>query len=302
VAYRDYDFARPDYQITGDADMAPKPEKFTNSTATRRAPPSRSAGANRARNRSATIGAVDNIFANRNVIIKSGRDVIIDGMHHVYINTQDVSGMAPKVDVAAKGGAGKLRGRTIGAVRALFGQNNMVAPKLDMERLTILYRPPTPREVHIAGMPGTSTEPMIASRVGQERLLVGRGHEAEDLGWRDPVLHRRRFQDPQSMTKLPLRKRTDFFDVLDETRREADARAQRARGFEPLRSIAVPLEAMQNMTAGGRPPTEDERDSTAIGLIAVREREPTEDAQMADFNARLYELEGYFREWPADAS
>jgi hypothetical protein len=103
------------------------------------------------------------------------------------------------------------------------------------------------------------------------------------------------------MTKLPLRKRKDFFDVLDETRREAEALAQQAHGFAPLRSIADQLGAMQSMTAQGRTPTEDERDSISVGLIAVRELEPATDAQMADFNARLHELEGYFREWPADA-
>ena len=103
------------------------------------------------------------------------------------------------------------------------------------------------------------------------------------------------------MTKLPLRKRKDFFEVLDETRREAEALAQQMRGFQPMRSIADQLAAMQTMTAGGRTPTEDERDSISIGLIAVRELEPATDAQLASFTARLHELEGYFREWPADA-
>ena len=51
------------------------------------------------------------------------------------------------------------------------------------------------------------------------------------------------------MTKLPLRKRKDFVDVLDQTKREAEALAQQARGFEPLRSIAEQLGAMQTMTA-----------------------------------------------------
>jgi type VI secretion system secreted protein VgrG len=109
-------------------------------------------------------GANIKLFADRDVILKSGGDVIIDGAKHVYINTQDVSGRAPKVEVGAKGGAGKLQGRTIGAVRALFGQRKMAATKLDMERLAIGFRPPTPREVRIAGLPGTSTEQMIARR------------------------------------------------------------------------------------------------------------------------------------------
>src|SRR6187549_2346666 len=100
------------------------------------------------------------------------------------------------------------------------------------------------------------------------------------------------------MTNLPLTTRADFFDVLEKTRIEADALAARSPGFPPYRSIAAQLRAMQSMTAHGRTPTEDERDSISIGLIAVRELEPAADDVMSDFVDRLHELNGYFREWP----
>ncbi len=100
------------------------------------------------------------------------------------------------------------------------------------------------------------------------------------------------------MTTLPLGNRKDFFDCLEQTRIEAEALAARVPGFPPYRSIAAQLAAMQSMTANGRTPTEDERDSITIGLLAVRELEPTDDPVLGDFIDRLHELNGYFREWP----
>ncbi|UQA55598.1 type VI secretion system tip protein TssI/VgrG [Polyangium aurulentum] len=137
------------------------------------------------------------LFADQDVIIKSGGDVIIDGKSHVYINTQDVSGQAPKVDVAAKGGAGKLRGRTLGAVRALFGQAKPAATKLDMERLKIGFRPPTPREVRIAGLPGTSTEQMIARRKVAVEFYKTHGRK-----WDNSIGGLRPYELPTEMREL----------------------------------------------------------------------------------------------------
>jgi len=100
------------------------------------------------------------------------------------------------------------------------------------------------------------------------------------------------------MTISRIDTRKQFFDVLEQTRLDADALVRRVNGFPPYRSILAQLEAMQSMTANGRTPTEDERDSISIGLIAVRELEPADDAERDDFIHRLHELNGYFREWP----
>lgn len=100
------------------------------------------------------------------------------------------------------------------------------------------------------------------------------------------------------MSKLPLTNRTDFLDVLDMTLLEAKQRAAKGPGFGPMQSVADQLVFMKLQTAGGRNPTEDERDAVTIGLIAVREMEPPDTASMADFIERLHELNGYFREWP----
>jgi len=99
--------------------------------------------------------------------------------------------------------------------------------------------------------------------------------------------------------KRPIESRDQFFEVLEATRIEAEALAQRAPGYSTYESIARQLAAMQTMTANGRTPTEDERESIIIGVLAVRELEPAGDPAMDDYISRLHELNGYFREWPA---
>ncbi|HMY21418.1 MAG TPA: hypothetical protein PKA58_34080 [Polyangium sp.] len=100
------------------------------------------------------------------------------------------------------------------------------------------------------------------------------------------------------MATLPLTNRPDFFEVLEQTRLEVENLAARGSGHGPMKSVAVQLEVMKRQTAGGRNPTEDERDAITIGLIAVRELEPPSSESMADLIERLHELNGYFREWP----
>lgn len=100
------------------------------------------------------------------------------------------------------------------------------------------------------------------------------------------------------MATLPLTNRSDFFEVLEQTRLEVETLAARSSGHGPMKSIAVQLGEMKRQTAGGRNPTEDERDAITIGLIAVRELEPPSSESMADLIEILHELNGYFREWP----
>jgi hypothetical protein len=101
---------------------------------------------------------------------------------------------------------------------------------------------------------------------------------------------------------MVVRTRKEFFETLEKTRREAEELLKESPDYPPFQSIVAQLDGMQTMTADGRTPTEDERDSISIGLIAVRELEPPEDATMASFIKRLHQLEGYFREWPRDPS
>ncbi len=93
------------------------------------------------------------LLADRNIVFKSGKDVIIEGKH-VYFNTKSVGGKAPKVEAGASDGARKIAGRTLGAVRETFGQPKAAAVRLAMQRQLIGLRPPTPREILIAARPG----------------------------------------------------------------------------------------------------------------------------------------------------
>ncbi|MDI1436429.1 immunity protein Tsi6 family protein [Polyangium sorediatum] len=96
----------------------------------------------------------------------------------------------------------------------------------------------------------------------------------------------------------PIDSRKEFFEVLEQTRIEAEARFQRAPRSALYESIARQLAAMQSMTESGRTPTEDERESITIGLLAARELEPAQDPDLVDFIERLHELNGYFTAWP----
>jgi len=100
------------------------------------------------------------------------------------------------------------------------------------------------------------------------------------------------------MKNRPIDSRKEFFEILEQTRLEAEARFQRAPRSATHESIANQLAAMQSMTANDRTPTEDERDAITIGVLAVRELEPAHEPDLIDFIERLHELNGYFTAWP----
>ena len=69
--------------------------------------------------------------------------------------------------------------------------------------------------------------------------------------------------------------------------------------YEVMLRIEKELAAMKQWTDEGREPTQDERQSIDVGLIAVRELEggPYELQQLAD---KLHVLNAYFEDWPTD--
>ncbi|MBL8719269.1 MAG: hypothetical protein JNL79_25005 [Myxococcales bacterium] len=64
--------------------------------------------------------------------------------------------------------------------------------------------------------------------------------------------------------------------------------------------IDTELDAMWRWSSGGRAPTEDERKSIDIALLAVREIEPTDDPQVQAWADQLKILNHYFEDWPTD--
>ena len=102
------------------------------------------------------------------------------------------------------------------------------------------------------------------------------------------------------MTRKYIPDRSAFFDVLDLAIAEIDALATDAPGFPPYANIARQLAAMKKWTANGREPSPDERGSIDVGLVAMRELEPAQDDLTQLALHHLYELNGYFEDWPPD--
>ena len=97
-----------------------------------------------------------------------------------------------------------------------------------------------------------------------------------------------------------INSRDDFFATLDRTLHEAQKYYVAQPGDTAQVKILAQLKAMKQMTAGGRTPTETERASIDIGLIAVREFEETNDPDLAQFAQDLGILNNYFEDWPTD--
>lgn len=94
--------------------------------------------------------------------------------------------------------------------------------------------------------------------------------------------------------------RAEFFEVLNATIAKAEAKAAAVPAFWLYQNVVAQLLAMREWTANGRVPAREERDRIDIGLIALREVDEQADAESADFQECLVQLDGYFCEWPDD--
>ena len=102
------------------------------------------------------------------------------------------------------------------------------------------------------------------------------------------------------MAKDDIQSRTEFFEVLAEALEQVKGFKAQAPTYWVWANLEKQLEAMRGWTANGRTPTASERKSIDIGLIAVRELEPTEELEPYRFNQRLHGLNYYFAHWPDD--
>jgi len=96
-----------------------------------------------------------------------------------------------------------------------------------------------------------------------------------------------------------INSRADFERVLQEA---ADIAARiLAGGRNPvIEAVAGQLAWMARACGGGREPPEDERGKVNVDLIAVRELDADRDDDSGHVARKLYVLDSYFREWPAD--
>jgi hypothetical protein len=96
-----------------------------------------------------------------------------------------------------------------------------------------------------------------------------------------------------------INSRADFFRVLGEAteiiRRMVASRSSDAA----MLRIEKELAAMRQWSDFGSEPSEEQRKSIDVGLIAVRELENAEGV-VADLANKLSELNNYFEDWPTD--
>ena len=97
-----------------------------------------------------------------------------------------------------------------------------------------------------------------------------------------------------------INSRTDFFRVLGEATDLARRILASSPDYEVMQRIEAELTAMKQWTDDGREPSEEERQSIDVGLVAVRELEggSYEFEQLA---GKLHILNAYFEDWPTDA-
>ena len=96
----------------------------------------------------------------------------------------------------------------------------------------------------------------------------------------------------------PIATRADFFLVLAEARAFATQRLAATPEDGTMAAIEEQLTAMDDWSAEGRCPSEEERTRVNISLIAVREFDGHGDQQIQQFAQSLHALNAYFEDWP----
>jgi hypothetical protein len=96
-----------------------------------------------------------------------------------------------------------------------------------------------------------------------------------------------------------INSRTAFERVLGEA--VGIAKRILGSGRNPVIEVVVEqLHVMARASEGGREPSEAERRTVNVGLIAVRELDADRQDDSGLLAGKLYALDNYFREWPTD--
>lgn len=96
-----------------------------------------------------------------------------------------------------------------------------------------------------------------------------------------------------------IHSRVDYERILGEATELVKGFLTKSPDYEVMQRIARELEAMKRWSEGGREPTEGERESIDIGLLAVREFADGPE-ELAELSEKLFELNNYFEDWPTD--
>lgn len=94
--------------------------------------------------------------------------------------------------------------------------------------------------------------------------------------------------------------RADFDRILHDAIARSKRYVAQTPRWDPIEVIDTQLDAVLRWTSAGRQPTEQERESIDMSLIASRELLPTDDADMQRFVDELTWLHNYFEDWPTD--
>lgn len=94
-----------------------------------------------------------------------------------------------------------------------------------------------------------------------------------------------------------LNNRKDFLRILAHAIAQIDAFAAREPAYPVWQELLQQLRAMRQWTANCSDPKPDQLQRISIGLIAARELEPAQNAEMNDLVTRLHLLSHYWRNW-----
>ena len=97
-----------------------------------------------------------------------------------------------------------------------------------------------------------------------------------------------------------IRGREEFFEVLEQTLQTLRGHQAAQPDFTTWAEIVPQLEAMQEWTKLGRPPTKDERKSIAIGRRVAKTFDPPPSIEIQELVETLAEVEWYFKWWASD--
>jgi hypothetical protein len=98
--------------------------------------------------------------------------------------------------------------------------------------------------------------------------------------------------EPTSSTEI--RTRRDFHSILMETLTLAKQLRASFPTFPPFQNVVRQLDAMAAWTANDRVPSDDERSSIDVALVAVRDLESDPDPKVQALCNRLFALSAFF--------
>jgi hypothetical protein len=97
-----------------------------------------------------------------------------------------------------------------------------------------------------------------------------------------------------------INSRADFFDVLEKAKRAVATVRTRLPKDPTLASVERQLERVDQRTANGREPTQDERADIDMGFRMAREFEGTRDPEIYKLRQLVSSVNHYFEHWPDD--